>query len=449
MPPAGRMRLPEGWDRNTVLSDRNVATWFEANKLRSKVSAETDLRKLALLTHRIDTTPDGVASLAKKDPDELARRLVAYATDQKRKGRLDTYILKTFSGLKSWLRFRRVTFDLYPRLRAVQGISLRNETVPTQEQLGRVLAALTLRGRAVALLMAHSGLRPGAIGHEGSSGVRLRDLPDLVLGAAEPSFTRLPFQITVPGLLSKTGREYVTFGTEEEAHALLTYLAFRSGEGERLNPDSPVIAVAPHQSRNWRRGSGRTTGFVTTETLTFELRTGIRKVQPAGTRWRPYVFRAYCSSRLLSAENAGRMTRDVREAILGHDLGVAGRYNLSKRLHPDQIEEMRAAYKRGEPFLSTTPARAEGETQAKMAQIMLLGLGYSEQDLAKVDFDNLDVATFRDLVTKKMGREASASSSRQLLVDSAELSRYLADGWRVVTAVNGHQVVIDPPSHHE
>jgi hypothetical protein len=81
-----------------------------------------------------------------------------------------------------------------------------------------------------------------------------------------------------------------------------------------------------------------------------------------------------------------------------------------------------------------------------MSKVMLMGLGYTEEELAKVDFANLEVATFRDLVTKKMGRDASADAARQRVVDAKELSGYLEQGWRVVTAVNGHQVVVDPPA---
>ena len=165
---------------------------------------------------------------------------------------------------------------------------------------------------------------------------------------------------------------------------------------------------------------------------------------PDGVRWRPYVLRAYCSTRLLMAEGAGKITHDLREAILGHDVGVAARYNVGKRWGEDLLKEARASFRRCEPYLSTAAMREGADTQAQMSKVMLMGLGYTEEELAKVDFANLEVATFRDLVTKKMGRDAprtrpAARSGRK------ELSGYLEQGWRVVTAVNGHQVVVDPP----
>ncbi|MGI0128558.1 MAG: hypothetical protein ACREEC_00110, partial [Thermoplasmata archaeon] len=171
----------------------------------------------------------------------------------------------------------------------------------------------------------------------------------------------------------------MTFGSAELADTLTAYLRERRtrprwSKGsivrpESLSRDSPLLAV---------RDTETDTGFVTVKALASELRAAITKVVPSDTSWRPYVLRSYASTQLLLAEARGHITRDFREAILGHDLGISGRYNLSKKLQPTMIEEMRAAYKRCEPFLSTIPSRSEQDAQAKMAKIMLLGLGYTQ-----------------------------------------------------------------------
>ena len=111
------------------------------------------------------------------------------------------------------------------------------------------------------------------------------------------------------------------------------------------------------------------------------------------------------------------------------------------------VEEMRAAYRRCEPFLSTVPSRTDQDAQSKMAKVMLMGLGYTEKELAKLDFDSLDVGAFQELVTKKMGQNADANGTRQRLVEGTELPRYLDEGWTVVTTVNGHQVVLNRRGH--
>jgi len=146
------------------------------------------------------------------------------------------------------------------------------------------------------------------------------------------------------------------------------------------------------------------------------------------------------------AERQGKVTRSVREYFLGHNLkSVELRYNLGKKLSPESLEELRAVYARCEPFLSTTPTGGEGQAQSKIAKVMLMGLGYTEKELSTVDFDSLDMTTFQELVTKKV--PSGGSRAQQRLADTDELPGLLKEGWRVVTAVNGHQVVLEPPNH--
>ena len=180
--------------------------------------------------------------------------------------------------------------------------------------------------------------------------------------------------------------------------------------------------------------------FITTPKMMETLRAGLWSVLKART----YIFRSYASTQLWVASNHGKITRDAVEAIMGHDLGVAGRYNLGKKLHPSLIEELREAYRRCQPYLETRPSQHESATQAKIAKVMLMGLGYTEEELASVDFDTLDMAKFQELVTKKV--PPAGASLKQRLVEAEELPKYLEEGWTVVTAVNGHQVVLNPPA---
>jgi hypothetical protein len=61
-----------------------------------------------------------------------------------------------------------------------------------------------------------------------------------------------------------------------------------------------------------------------------------------------------------------------------------------------------------------------------------------------VDFETLDMASFQELVTKKV--PPPGLPARQRLVTSEELPQYLEEGWTVVAAVNGHQIVLNPPA---
>ncbi len=299
--------------------------------------------------------PGQLAELAKSDPDRLRAALIRYAQELQGEGRLPSYIAKTFVGIKSWLRFNRAKFEDFPRLRVVPGESLLEERVPTQEELRRILSTYNARSRVVALFMAHSGVRPGVLAAaDGSDGLRLGDIRDLVL-KPEPRFERLPFHLVVSGRLSKTSAEYHTFGTPELADALLAYLAERRARGEDLSPSSPVARVEPMGAGTKLRERSKT-DFVTTAMMMRGLRGGLKALLPSA---RTYVFRAYCSTQMVSA----RIDRDVREAILGHSLGVSGRYNLSKKLHPSVIEELRREYAKAVSYLESGRPKEDRATQ--------------------------------------------------------------------------------------
>ncbi|EQD74328.1 integrase/recombinase, partial [mine drainage metagenome] len=142
----------------------------------------------------------------------------------------------------------------------------------------------------------------------------------------------------------------------------------------------------------------------------------------------------------------GKVAHDYRVFWMGHKGSMEARYTTNKgRLPQSLIDDMREAYRRCEPLLSTIPIGGERDAQSKIAKVMLMGLGYTEEELSTVDFDSMDMATFQELVTKKV--PSGGSRAQQRLAHTDELPGLLKEGWRVVTAVNGHQVVLEPPSH--
>jgi hypothetical protein len=429
---------PRKINHQGLLKDPLVGPWYDESALRSKLTARVNLRRLGLLLHQLDLPSSEMLSLAKQQPELLRSKFVDYAKRMLAEGRVGAYVAKMFSAPRSWFAYHRIPFDGFPKLKVIQGETIREERVPTPQELRRIVGLYTPRARVVALMMAHAAVRPGVLANiDGTDGLTLGDVKDLRL-TPTVEFAKAPFHVVVPARLSKNGHEYHTFGTEELAEAILAYLGERSARGEKLTAKSPLITVEPMGARTrFRAGSG--TGFITTPKMMETLRKGLWSVLKART----YIFRSYASTQLWVASNHGKITRDGVEAMMGHNLGVAGRYNLGKKLHPSLIEELREACARCAPYLTTTPSNSESATQAKIAKVMLMGLGYTEEELSSVDFDSLDMATFQELVTKKV--PPAGSPARQRLVDAEELPRYLEEGWTVVTAVNGHQVVLNPP----
>ena len=458
-------REPRGrLDHRPLLRDPTVQKWYEAHALRSSLSAEVNLRKLGLFLHRTRLSPGRLVEVARDRPEELRDLLIAYATHLHSLKKLDSYIAKTQKGVRDWLLFNGVDFRQFPKLRrAYQAESLSRERVPTPEQLRLILGALPPRGRVCALLMAHSGLRPGVLGNDlGTDGLTLEDLPELRFEGRSARFElpggRQAFLLQVPPRLSKNSFGYVTFGTPEAADAILSYLGERQVAGERLTPSSPLVALTALGARNTE---GKEVGaFVTTKSVVFAIRKAIRSVCPEGVRWRPYVLRSYCSTQLL----VGRMDHDTREAILGHDLGVAGRYNLRKRLPEHVIEAMREEYERAMEALLTARRAGESRSTGEFVRLLLRGLGLPEDaDLSRMS--ETERSALADQLSKRFGSGTNSSEAAgapstaptsaraptpdhppvQRIVLLDEVAGLLEQGWSAVMPLDAGRLILQAP----
>jgi hypothetical protein len=434
-----------------LLQDPLVRSWWDERSLRSRLSADTYLRHIGLFVERLGLSPAKILALARSDPAALRGRLVAYAAEQKRAGRLDSYVSKTFEGLRSFLKHHRVQFDEFPRLSPISGASLSRERVPTPQELGQVLERLSQRGRVIALFLAHSGVRPGVLGsYGGEAGLTLSDLPELELGPM-PRMKETPFVIRVRADLSKTRRQYITFGTEQLATALLAYLTSRIGAGEDLSATSPVLGPgsmrgAAAQSRASARFGH---GFVATKNVVREVQDVLHASAPEGVTWRPYVLRSYCSTRLLLAEGHGRISRDLREALLGHDGGIASRYNVGKRWGEELLAEARREYANASEFLETN-AQSRTNVAAEFRRTLLDVAGLSAEEAADHMKDsNEEILAI--LRSKLLGREtagskrANGNGGGQKPVTLEEAERLLGEGWTFVANFGPDRVLLQPP----
>ena|GEM_PF-667226 len=437
----------------TLLDDPLVRPWWEGRSLRSRLSADQYLRQLGLLLERTHLTPTQVLALGKDDPDQLRDLLIRDAAKLKQSGKLDSYISKFFEGLRSFFRFHRVAFDGFPALSPIKGASLATERIPSPDELGRVLDHLSLRGRVLALFMAHSGVRPGVLGaYQGENGLRLSDLPDLRWERGRPKFAEVPFLIRVPANLSKTRVAYMTFGTSQLATALLSYLEERSRSGQKVRPDAPVVAASPMRGIALlsRQQAEFSKGFLSTKVVVEEIRAALKASVPDGVRWRPYVLRSYCSTRLLLAEGQGRISRDLREAILGHDGGVASRYNVGKRWGEELLTEARREYANASEFLETN-AGSRGNVADELRRTLLAVAGLSEEEVAEHAKDSNE-ELLEVLRTRLLGREAQegpsngeAPQTRQRPFALPEAERLLAEGWTFIANFGLDRVILQSP----
>ena len=425
-----------GIEIREFLSLPSLRAWYENVARGSRITADVYSRSLRLFCHLTEKDPSSLLRLAEP---QLHSILLEFVTAEEKRKQAGSSTATHLKAVRSWLAFNGVRITRPVKVRRVQETpTLAEERTPTQDELRRVLLAATARNRVSCAMMAFSGVRPEVLGsYLGDDGLRVKDLPELRIRGSEVRFERTPATVVVRSTLSKAGHRYFTFLGEEGCGYVAEYLRSRVKEGETLGPESDIVhAEAGHSTL---RG-GNT--FIRTTNVGDGIRLALRK---GGFPWRPYVLRAYFDTQLLLAESKGKVAHDYRVFWMGHKGSMEARYTTNKgRLPQNLVDDMRDAYCRCEPFLSTVPSRNEQDAQAKMAKTMLMGLGYTEAELAAIDFENLDVTLFQDLVTKKM--VSSGAGAKQQLVDAGDLPRYLEQGWTVVTAVNGHQVVLNPPA---
>ncbi len=222
-------------------------------------------------------------------------------------------------------------------------------------------------------LMAFAGLRPGVLGdYKGMDGLRLKDMEDLDLTRA-PRFLRSPARIRVRPELSKASHAYLSFlGAEGQEH-VRRYLEKRADGGERLTPESPVVRCAPGYESLGKREGARNRGspFVGTTKVRGDVKAAMQRAGYAG---RPYVLRRYFETQLLNASWKGLVPRDWVTFWSGHKGDIEHLYVLAKGLPDGLVEEMREAYAKAEPALSTVSLTPEGGYELRETEDTLASL---------------------------------------------------------------------------
>jgi integrase len=424
-------RKVPGAPRFALLENTDINRWYKNVSQGSRITADVYLRRLGAFSDQVKVPP---LALVRMTEVKLRDLLLDFVAEETKKGRAGSYIHSTVKAVKSWLLHNSIKLTLPIKVSGTQATpTLRDERTPTQDELKRILGAATVRDRVSCAMMAFSGLRPEVLGNYlGNDGLRVKDLPDLEVKGGEANFKQTPALIIVRPELSKAGHQYFTFLSDEGCDLLKTYLETRIRDGEELSADSDLIHT---------KGTGRAgeKPFITTVNIGDSVRLAIRK---AGYQWRPYVLRAYFDTQLLLAESKGKVAHDYRVFWMGHKGSMEARYTTNKgRLPKDLIDDMRAAYARCEPYLSTIPTKGAQDSQSNIARVMLMGLGYTDEELT--DKDLLDPQVFQQLVKDKM--TSAAPRQKQRLVGEDELPRYLDEGWTVVAAFGDHRAVLNPP----
>jgi len=237
--------------------DPTIDRWYRNVARGSAVTADVYLRRLGNVCRANDKQPPELVGMKGDDRRDFLTDLVSSMESKSLSG---GYIESTLKALRSWLSFNGVPWEHRIKVRGTQMTpTWTKERVPTQDELRRIFLGASCRERVAAALMAHAGVRPETLGnYRGTDGLRLSDLPDVVMKGKTVTFRKLPAIVVVRPELSKSGRQYLSFIGGEAADYLKAYLEERLREGERIGEDSDVVAPRGRRRRSSRRSTSAT-----------------------------------------------------------------------------------------------------------------------------------------------------------------------------------------------
>jgi len=342
--------------KKRMLTNPEIRRWYDNLARGSPITADVRVRRLDKFCEIHQMTPMELADLGMRDIRTATNLLEDHITWMEEKGYAPGYISGFVKTVKSWLAHFDVEMKRRVKIRNPNHTpTLRDERVPDAHEISEVFARASLRSSVMISLMAKSGLRPEVMGnHDGTDGLRMRDLPDIVIHRGVAKCIRMPNQIIVRDGLSKARHQYFTFLTSSGTKKLLAYLNDRLACGEPLHGDSAV--VAPDHTHTLNRGKNAHKAFLPTRQISKE----IRKTFRPRFQWRPYILRAYFDTELLIAESKGRIAHDFRVFFMGHKGSMEARYTTNKGMLPEALTaEMRESFARSEELLDLEAQRPD------------------------------------------------------------------------------------------
>jgi hypothetical protein len=246
-------------------------------------------------------------------------------------------------------------------------------------------------------------MRPEVQGdYRGLEGLRIKDFPELEIKDGKVSFKKIPTMVVIREEISKIRKQYLTFLNEEGCEVIKEYLERRMQDGEKLGPNSAVIAAFKNQKgRQVNFGIEDNSPFLATSKISEAIRESMRK---SGLPWRPYVWRVYFDTALLVAEGKGLISHAFQQFVMGHSGDVERTYTLSKHRLPEQVlEDLRRAVKRTSQFLETRRPKDSDTEMLKMLREGLLSLSkrWSPEEIQKLELASMSNEEFFKLLQSR------------------------------------------------
>jgi len=422
----------------SLKNNPEIKRWFLNMSRGSMITGEVYMRRLGQFCEINNTDPIAITKMTEK---EIANMLMDTVSLLESQGRAGSFITGIMKSVKSWLSFNGISIKQKIKVKGADSTpSLKDERVPSQEELKRIFLSGDKKSRVASSLMAFSGIRPEVLGsYNGSDGLKIMDFPEMEIRDNQVTFSKIPTIVVIRPELSKTRKRYFTFLGPEGCQYLKDYLEERIRKGEVLKPEIPIITPVREKDRYKRE-------HIRTINIGDMIRKAIRK---SGMNQRPYVLRAYFDTQLMMAESKGLILRDFRQFFMGHTGDIEHRYTLNKgKLPENTIEEMRNSYQKSLKFLETeNKGISESEMNKTIKDLktsMLILAGFSEEEIEREKLLELSNEDLIKKIDEKRIKHLNNGNS-QKIVSMRELKQYIEQGWEFVANINSKEAIIKVP----
>jgi len=324
--------------KEMIESDKDVARWI--NNLNAESTKRIYSEGLLKFSEYTNQTPQEILTNFKTNKKTAEDTLTDFIQENRKK-QTPKSVHNNLVSVKSWLKHNDIIINRKITCGNIKTApTTEDESVPTQDELNRILNYSDPRGKTFIALIAFAGLRPNT-----AVNIKLKDLPDLTITEKTVQLNKKPAQIKVKSQFSKNSKPYFTFLSSEGCNYALEYLQSRIDEGEILTPETPLISFSQKSTRH----SITRKGFSKKIKRTFEK---------ARYKGRPYVLRSYFDTAML---NSG-ISFIYQQFIMGHSGTIETTYTLNKNLPQTQIDDIRQQFKeKVEPKLETITVKARNE----------------------------------------------------------------------------------------
>ncbi len=181
------------------LANPDIKLWYDNLARSSPTTAGPRLRKLGQFCELHQMTPMELAELGMKDVRVVSDLLQDHITWMEEQGKAPQYIKAVMTSTKSWLAHFDISITRRLRIANVDSTpTLENERVPQADEMAEVMSRSDLFAGAAISLIAKAGLRPETLGnHDGTDGLKMKDMPDIVIQQGVARVLQTPPMIVV------------------------------------------------------------------------------------------------------------------------------------------------------------------------------------------------------------------------------------------------------------